>query len=135
MEWMILPYKRYAEFSGRSRRMEYWMFQLFIMLVYVAWFVLLLVSAGGNLEDPAASNTMGGILVVLIIVFALGSIIPSLAVTIRRLHDTDRSGWWVLISFVPVIGPLVLLYFMFIEGTHGPNSYGPDPKEGLPRGV
>ena len=65
----------------------------------------------------------------------IGSFIPSLAVAIRRLHDTDRSGWWLLIGLVPIVGAFILLYFYVIEGTRGPNRFGPDPKEGEARGV
>lgn len=135
MNWMLMPYARYFDFSGRSRRMEYWMFQLFIVLVYIAWFILLAISAGGGDLESAGSNVLGGILVIALVIFALGTVIPNLAVTVRRLHDTDHSGWWILISFVPIIGALVLLYFTLIEGTRGTNRFGPDPKEGLARGV
>jgi uncharacterized membrane protein YhaH (DUF805 family) len=67
-------------------------------------------------------------LVFLYDLYLLATFLPSLAVTVRRLHDTGRSGWWWLIAFVPVIGAVVLIVFMCLEGTHGPNAYGPDPK-------
>ena len=166
MNWMFLPLKRYAEFSGRSRRMEYWMFQLFLFLVYMALMVLMMIVGGGALmtgNDPSAMMAAGGAALViggLYMLFALAMFIPSLAVTVRRLHDTNRSGWWILaplsgyvimligtvmaagspdnpglggilamIGLVAVIGlGITLLVFMFLEGTRGPNKYGPDPK-------
>lgn len=167
MNWMLLPLKRYAEFSGRSRRMEYWMFQLFMFLVYMAMMVLMMVVGGGAIlmasGDPGAALAAGGAVMVifaLYFLFALAMFIPSLAVSIRRLHDTNRSGWWILApiagyvlmlvgammvaaspdnpglgGIVAMIGgiaalilALALLVFMFLEGTRGPNNYGPDPK-------
>jgi uncharacterized membrane protein YhaH (DUF805 family) len=163
---MLMPLKRYAEFSGRSRRMEYWMFQLFMILVYVVMIVLMMMVGGGALMsggDPSALAAAGGAVMIiggLYFLFALVMFIPNLAVSIRRLHDTNRSGWWILaplagyvlvligaamaasspdnpgiggvlslIGLVAVIGlGLTLLVFMFLEGTRGPNNYGPDPK-------
>lgn len=166
MHWMLMPLKRYAEFSGRSRRMEYWMFQLFMILVYVVLMVLMMMVGGGALMsggDPNALAAAGGAVMIIggiYFLFALVMFIPNLAVSIRRLHDTNRSGWWILaplagyvlvligaamaasspdnpgiggvlslIGLVAVIGlGLTLLVFMFLEGTRGPNNYGPDPK-------
>jgi uncharacterized membrane protein YhaH (DUF805 family) len=158
---MLMPLKRYAEFSGRSRRMEYWMFQLFLMLVYVAIIVLMMAVGGGALMsgggDPNAILAAGGavmILGALYFLFALAMFIPALAVAVRRLHDTNRSGWWLLaplagyvvmflgaaigdsvggilaiVGTIAVLGlGLTLIVFMFLEGTRGPNNYGPDPK-------
>lgn len=137
MNWMLLPYARYFEFAGRSRRKEYWMFQLFIVLVYFAMMAAM-VLAGGGLNFEGAEAAPGALAIMILAVMSLwgiATVIPSLAVTIRRLHDTGRSGFWILIGFVPFLGAIVLLYFMLIEGTRGPNLFGPDPKEGLPRGV
>lgn len=166
MNWMFMPLKRYAEFSGRSRRMEYWMFQLFLILVYVALMVLMMIVGGGAMMtggDPGAMMAAGGAALIIFgiyVLFALAMFIPNLAVSVRRLHDTNRSGWWILaplagyvimaiggvmaagnpdnpgiggilamIGMVAVIGlGLTLLVFMFLEGTRGPNNYGPDPK-------
>jgi uncharacterized membrane protein YhaH (DUF805 family) len=160
MEWMLLPLRRYAEFSGRSRRMEYWMFILFQFIVNIALYALLfaiggagiMLAAGGNANVGAA--TMGGgmiIIFALIAIVGFGLIIPSLAVGVRRLHDTNRSGWWIMAplagyvlmvvgavvqsgalaavgSLVTVILAIVLLVFFFLDGTVGVNRYGPDPK-------
>jgi uncharacterized membrane protein YhaH (DUF805 family) len=166
MHWMILPLKRYAEFSGRSRRTEYWMFVLFQMLLGVAFWILLAIIGGGALmsgRDPTALAAAGGavmILFVLYILVSLALIIPGIAVGVRRLHDTERSGWWMLaplcgyvlmligaaltaaspdnpgvggilaiVGVIAVLGLGVTLFvFMLLEGTRGPNKYGPDPK-------
>lgn len=120
---MLMPYKRYAEFDGRSRRKEYWMFTLLYVIVYAICLVFGGVLAG---EDP--SGGIGMIFVLALVVFVVGSFIPSLAVTVRRLHDTDRSGWWILISLVPLVGPIVLLVFTVMDGTPGANKFGSSPK-------
>jgi uncharacterized membrane protein YhaH (DUF805 family) len=132
MEWMILPYKRYADFAGRSRRLEYWMFTLFYVLVFA---VLIIAGVVGmmpsDLDDTAAKPEFGPVSIVsfaLLGLFALGSIIPSIAVSVRRFHDQDKSGWMYLLAFIPYVGGLILLVFMCLEGTRGDNSYGPDPK-------
>ncbi len=112
MNWFVAVLKKYAEFSGRARRKEYWMF----LLIYV-----LIAIVVGFLDNMLGSaGILGGVL-------GLALLVPSLAVTARRLHDTDRSGWWMLIGFVPVIGGIVLLVFMVLAGTPGRNQYGEDP--------
>ena len=127
MEWMLMPYRRYAEFGGRSRRKEYWMFQLLVVIVYFISFLLM--STGMPTVDPATGEMTGGggalsgIGSIVLGLFALGSFIPALAVSIRRMHDQDRSGWWILC-------PIMNIVFLFIEGTRGDNRFGPDPKAG-----
>jgi uncharacterized membrane protein YhaH (DUF805 family) len=128
MSLMFQPLKKYAEFSGRARRSEYWLFTLFIFLVEIAYLVLASLLGGGL--DSGRMNGLGMALALLYGVFILGIIIPSLAVAFRRLHDTDRSAWWMLIAFVPLIGGLVLFIFNVLPGTTGPNKFGPDPKTG-----
>lgn len=118
MEWMLMPLRRYAQFSGRSRRKEYWMYTLFIVLVSL---IAGAIDGALGLAGEAGYGPLGGI-------FALATLVPSIAVGIRRLHDTDRSGWWLLIALVPLIGAFVLLYFFVSEGTSGPNRFGEDPK-------
>jgi uncharacterized membrane protein YhaH (DUF805 family) len=122
MEWATLPLKKYADFTGRARRKEYWSF---FLLCLVGAVVLSLID--GIL---GMGGMIGGVYGPLTTLFLLALLVPSIAVGVRRLHDTDRSGWWILIAFVPFIGGLVLLVFYVLEGTRGPNQYGPDPKAG-----
>ncbi|EGU43156.1 hypothetical protein VII00023_18349 [Vibrio ichthyoenteri ATCC 700023] len=112
MEWYLAVLKKYAVFSGRSRRKEYWMFFLINLI-----FTLLLGFVDGLLGT-----------VVLGFVYSLAILIPSIAVGVRRLHDTGRTGWWLLISLIPIIGILVLIYFMVGDSAPGHNEYGPNPK-------
>lgn len=118
--WMQQPLKKYADFNGRARRMEYWMF----VVLNVA------VSVVANILDGVLGMTgmVAGIYGPLTILAFLALIVPGIAVGARRLHDQDKSGWWLLLAFVPIIGGLVLLVFFFLEGTRGENQYGPDPK-------
>ena len=126
MEWMLLPYRRYVDFAGRSRRKEYWMFYLLVVIVYVV--VSLLIGMGAPNVDPVTGEISGGGMMMtvgtgLLGLFWLGTIIPMIAVSIRRMHDQDRSGWWILC-------PIMNIVFLFIDGTKGPNRFGPDPKGG-----
>ena len=166
MEWMFMPLRRYADFSGRSRRMEFWMWQLFQIIVYFGVIVLAMLFGGGALMmggDPTAAAAAGGgmlIIMLLYLLYVLAVFIPSIAVAVRRLHDTNRTGWWILAPIVPYLVVIIagmlamsspdmagiagilalvgmvavfglgitLLVFYFLEGTRGPNKYGPDPK-------
>ena len=145
-DWMILPLKKYAQFSGRAPRAEYW------------WFAgaTLVIGFVADIIDQIANNEMG----VLGVVTSLGLLIPTLAVTVRRLHDTDRSGWWMLAAIAPAayfgfegsqaalngtvetwesspsgliaivafcLACLVILIFTLLRGAESPNRYGPDP--------
>jgi uncharacterized membrane protein YhaH (DUF805 family) len=129
MQWMLLPYRRYFEFSGRSRRMEYWMFTLFGILVNAAITVVLgrtaYTSMGSFVWFDTRLNAVGDVVSGL---FALFNLIPSLAVLVRRLHDVDRSGWWLLLVFLPILGWFALFIFTCLDGTRGPNRFGLDPK-------
>lgn len=116
MYWMLMPLRRYFEFSGRSQRKEYWMF--YLLNVLVALFVGLLFVAGDYSEMVLWLGCL----------YALATFIPGLAVTVRRLHDTDRSAWNLLWGVFPV-GGFILIYFYTDEGDPGPNRYGEDPKE------
>ncbi|AGH50805.1 MULTISPECIES: DUF805 domain-containing protein [Sphingomonadales] len=139
MEWMLLPLKRYAQFSGRARRKEYWMFVLLLVIVYfVAMALDTALGLGGSMTRyadtaPGAASvgfySNGGVLT---IISMLALFLPSLAVAVRRLHDIDKSGWWVLIGIVPLIGSIVLIVFYCLDGTKGPNRFGPDPKDQTP---
>ena len=121
MSWYLEVLQKYAVFDGRARRKEYWMFLLINILVS------LVLIAIDNLIGTFISQAGFGLLQGL---YSLAILIPSLAVTVRRLHDTGRTGWWVLISLVPVIGGLILLIFMVLDSEPGTNEYGPSPKEG-----
>ncbi|MGH6616734.1 DUF805 domain-containing protein [Sphingomonas sp.] len=166
MEWMILPLKKYFQFSGRSRRKEYWMWILFLIIVSIVLMILdSLLGLGGRSAfstAPAGAGsaglsafTSGGILTN---IFTLATFIPGLAVSVRRLHDVNRSGWWILAVFVPyligftlllggafggggalllvggiamllgLLAGILLLVWMCTNGTNGPNRFGDDPK-------
>lgn len=129
MNWMILPYRRYFDFSGRSRRKEYWMFTLFNVLVVIAINIAFgtrdYENIAGYVGFESMLSTTGGMLTAL---FRLFSLIPGLAVAVRRLHDQDRSGWLLLLLLIPLLGWFALLVLMCLDGTKGDNSYGPDPK-------
>lgn len=114
MNWYLDVLKKYAVFSGRARRTEYWMFFLFNLIIA---FVL------GFVEGLAGGPGVIGVL------YSLAVLIPGIAVSVRRLHDTDRSGWWLLIALIPLIGAIVLLVFMVQDGKPGQNQYGANPKE------
>ncbi len=122
MSWYIGCLKKYADFTGRARRMEYWMFMLFEWLIATVLFVLSIVLSGGA-EDP---GPLGMLMLAILVLFYLGTLLPLLAVTVRRLHDTDKSGWWFLLNFIP-LGGLVVLFFMVSPGTPGDNRFGADP--------
>ncbi len=161
MEWMILPLKRYAQFSGRSTRREFWMWVLFLVIVSIMLAILDSVLGlggateygGSSLNTPTitgygyGAGVHGGWLTN---IFGLAVIIPNIAVSVRRLHDTDRSGWWILLPMAPyfagaalmfmgslLIGgilafggfvcAIVLLVWYCTRGTTGPNRFGPDP--------
>ena len=168
MEWMLMPLKRYAEFGGRSRRKEYWLYTLGVTLLYLVLLAVALViglgaaglASGG--QGDGAGGMMGlfaslGIFAVIIAIVWLALLLPSIAVTVRRLHDSNRSGLWLLGYILPyilgsflsgfgagansttlaLIGGLVTLggaimgivifVFLVLPGTVGPNRYGPDP--------
>lgn len=122
--------QKYADFNGRSTRSEYWYFALAVMLIF-----LLLAAVIGGLAYGSGMATDGGmgvgfmILLGLLGIFYLAIIIPSISVSVRRLHDTGKSGWWYLINFVPYIGALVFIVFMCMDSQPGTNQYGPNPFE------
>ena len=116
MNWYIEVLKKYVTFSGRARRTEYWMFTLFNLIAAIILMVI----------DGALGSTP-----ILYSIYMLAVLLPSLAVTIRRLHDTDRSGWWLLLMLIPLVGPIVVLVFMCLEGTRDENRFGVDPKAAL----
>jgi uncharacterized membrane protein YhaH (DUF805 family) len=119
MEWYVMAWKKFAQFSGRSRRKEYWMFALFNCLIGIV-----LYGAGIVLYE----NTIGKVLLGLYLLYLLAVIVPLLAVSVRRLHDTDKNGWMFLLSLIPLVGPIILVVFFASAGNSGANQYGPDPK-------
>ena len=130
MEWMLLPLKRYADFSGRSRRKEYWMFILGVTVVALLLGILAVLLGGGLSASAESGGILAGPFMIVFAIFWLGLIVPSIAVQVRRFHDQDKSGWFVLLNLIPYVGGLIVLVFMFLEGTRGPNRFGPDPKGG-----
>ena len=126
MYWYLEAFKKYAVFGGRSRRKEYWYFMLFNIVVLIVL---------GGIDALLETLNSGLGVGLLIAIYALASIIPFLAVSVRRLHDIDRSGWWYLINLIPLIGPIVMLVFTLLDSTPGDNRYGPDPKGVTARAV
>ena len=153
MEWATLPLKKYADFTGRARSKEYWMY---VLLIVVAMVVAMLI------ESVVGLTGMVGPYGPLTALILLGTFVPSLAVGVRRLHDTNRPGWWLLVAYAPsilfmllpilgllnpalililsllsLVAIIGLLVLMVLEGNRGPNQYGPDPKagEGAPAGA
>ena len=116
-----LGFQRYVDFSGRSTRAEYWWWELFLTVVSVA-----LIIADTLTGNSSTFGWLGGLLETL---FTLATIIPSLALGVRRLHDINRTGWWLLLWFVLVIGWIVLIVWAIERGDKGPNKYGPDPRQ------
>jgi uncharacterized membrane protein YhaH (DUF805 family) len=129
LEWAIRPLRRYADFGGRSPRAEYWWFALLILLAVFAFVLLSMAALGGPTDLESDSRPVASIVLVILALACLGIFIPSIAVQVRRMHDQDMSGWWVLLFAIPYIGPLIGLVFMLIPGTRGPNRFGPDPYE------
>ncbi|WSK45088.1 DUF805 domain-containing protein [Micromonospora maris] len=109
---------KYATFRGRARRSEYWWFSLFLLLVGIVASVL----------DSALGVDFEGSGGPVSLLVNLALLLPSLAVAARRLHDIDRTGWWLLLAFIPIVGWIVLLVFALQNGTPGPNRFGPSPK-------
>ena len=120
MNWYLEVLKKYAVFKGRARRKEYWYFILFNTII--SFVLSVMEEAAGGLGPEEVVGLLGGI-------YALAMLIPTLAVSVRRLHDTGRSGWWILIVLIPFIGFIVMLVFMVLDGTPGQNQYGANPKE------
>ncbi|WP_207784903.1 DUF805 domain-containing protein [Flavobacterium difficile] len=123
--WKKVVFENFANFSGRARRKEYWSFQLVNILLIIIPYIFLIISVFSNRGELGAIGILSAFLLVFIV---LGTFVPSLAVVVRRLHDTNRSGWNFLLGLVPFFGGLILLYFYFSDGSVGRNSYGNDPK-------
>lgn len=122
-------YRKYVTFSGRASRSEYWWWVLFIILSSI---VVGIVEGALGLGTGMVTEVEGGVSASyaggpLSIIWSLVNLLPGIAVGVRRLHDTDRSGWWLLIAFIPLIGAIVLLVFFCTKGTTGNNRFGADP--------
>jgi uncharacterized membrane protein YhaH (DUF805 family) len=115
VEWAMRPLHKYVDFSGRAPRAEYWWFYLATTIGSIVASIL---------------DSILGLGSILVILFVLAILLPSIAAGVRRLHDTDRSGWWLLIGLIPLIGIIVLLVFFVMPGTTGDNRFGPDPYAG-----
>lgn len=124
MNYYLEVLKKYAVFDGRSGRAEYWYFVLFNFLIMIGLNILMAmfrrVPGLGMLLSATAS------------IYGLAVLVPGLAVAVRRLHDTNKSGWWILINFIPLIGLIVFLVFMIMDSQPGSNQYGPNPKGKAP---
>ena len=110
--WKTVVLERFAQFSGRAGRAEYWWF------VLANFIITLVLSALSRASWLFAVVSLG---------YSIAVLVPSIAVGIRRLHDTGRSGWWLLIILVPLVGIIVLVVFLATDGAPGPNRYGPPP--------
>jgi uncharacterized membrane protein YhaH (DUF805 family) len=119
IDYALTPLRKFADFSGRARRAEYWWFYLLVIVGYLMASIIDSLMGLDGTVGPYGIITL---------VFGLAMLLPSIAAGVRRLHDTDRSGWWMLIAFVPLVGVIVLLVVFVLEGTQGENRFGPDPK-------
>lgn len=119
MNWYLEVLKKYTVFDGRAELKEYWWFSLFSFIIIIVLSVIDIVT--GTFNVNVGLGLLGGI-------YTLAVLIPSIAVSVRRLHDTDRSGWWLLINGIPLIGVIVFLVFTGQDGTPGDNQYGSNPK-------
>lgn len=131
MNWCVKVLTQYSDYSGRARRTEFWMFTLISVSIGITLTVVdYLVFGTGSISalttpTSASSRVTPGLLNTL---YGLAVFVPGIAVAVRRLQDTDRSGWWCFIVFVPLVGVIVLLVFLASAGTRGRNRYGADPK-------
>lgn len=119
MNWYLKVLRQYADFSGRARRTEYWMFVLFNILFVIAAMIL------DNILGLTVEGLPYGVFYFL---YAIAIIIPSLAVAVRRLHDVGKSGWMILIAIIPIVGAIWLLVLYCTDSDAGENEYGPNPK-------
>lgn len=123
IDYFKLALSKYADFSGRSRRSEYWYFQLATFLLIMG-----IIIVGAVLTGVTESPVFMSIAVILYMIIALGLMVPSLAVAVRRMHDTGRSGWWILV-------PIANLIFSLTDSEPGANKWGPNPKTGAVAGT
>ena len=119
MNWYLEVLKKYAVFDGRAQRAEYWYFFLFSMIISLVFVAIDI--ATGSFNEETGFGLLSGI-------YTLAVLIPTIAVGVRRLHDTNRTGWWMLLALVPLIGFIVLIVFFVIDSDQSANEYGKNPK-------
>ena len=134
MDWYFQVISKYAVFNGRARRKEFWMFSLvnFVLVMFLELIQFVLqIGLTRQAADSDRSMVAGVLLCVagLLFIYSMGLLIPSLAVTVRRLHDTGRSGWNYFIGLIPIVGGIILLIYLCEDSQPGMNLYGPNPKE------
>jgi uncharacterized membrane protein YhaH (DUF805 family) len=120
MNWYLAVLKKYAEFSGRARRKEYWMFALFNVIFSIV--LSLLDQLLGTVSKDIGLGVFSGL-------YALAVLLPGLALSVRRLHDVGKSGWWLFIALIPLIGGIWLFVLTVTDSQHSTNQYGANPKE------
>lgn len=131
MPIFLQPYKKYAQFSGRASRKEYWTFYVFQTLLFVGLACMLVACGIMGAEGGGMGSGPGGFGIAIAAVlglFGLVTLVPSIAVMVRRLHDRDLSGWFALLSLIPYIGGIIIIVLLVMPGTSGPNRFGDDPK-------
>jgi len=122
MNWYVIPLKKFADFSGRAQRSEYWYFILFNFLISAGLtFIDLII---GTIDLNTGMGLFSGI-------FSLAILVPSISVGVRRLHDIDRSGWWMLLALIPVIGAIILIIFFALDSQPDTNRFGSNPKAAI----
>jgi uncharacterized membrane protein YhaH (DUF805 family) len=122
MNWYLKVMKQYVDFNGRARRTEYWMFVLFNLIFALA--AIVIDNVIGTAMEGVGYGPIYGI-------YALATFLPGLAVAVRRLHDVGKSGWYILMAFIPLIGAILLLVKLVQNSQEGTNEYGPNPKADL----
>jgi uncharacterized membrane protein YhaH (DUF805 family) len=131
MESIRTVLSKYANFNGRARASEFWWYYLAFMIVITVLYVLAVIPAAVAAANGGPGQDLSPVAVIamlLLFVVAAGLLLPTLAVTVRRLHDTDKSGFFYFMSFIPVAGGIIMLVLLAGAGTPGPNRFGPDPK-------
>ena len=128
MNYYLEALKKYAVFHGRAHRAEFWWFVLFNAIFSFA----LNITFGARVGVPEESVSSASPLAILPAIYGLAVLLPAIGVSIRRLHDTNRSGWWLLIAFFPIVGAIVLIVFYAQAGDAGENQFGADPKAAVP---
>ena len=118
VQWAVRPLSKYATFLGRAPRAEYWWFYLLLVVLYIV-----AKTADSVLGTGFEEDAIGWVSMIVLLV----TLIPFLAASVRRLHDIDKSGWWMLLIFIPLIGAIWLIVLMVMQGTKGDNRFGPDP--------